>query len=237
MRSATAVLLALGSLSGVFVHGMAAPASPAEDVAVGRFLADIEKAPVAYQARRRLEASSSKLNESAWMEVTTEYTPQTGLHYEVIAQGGSERIRNRVLTKVLEGEKENSVQRERLKGRLSRENYDFNFDGRTPDGMIKVQLSPRRRDSRLVNGSAVLSPASGALVRVEGRLSKSPSFWVRWVSVSRRYAPIAGAMMPVSIETTADVRIAGVSTFEMTYVYQMVDGHAVTAAPQILASK
>jgi hypothetical protein len=54
---------------------------------------------------------------------------------------------------------------------------------------------------------------------------------VRWVDVSRSYAPIAGAMMPVAIESTADVRIAGVSTFSMTYDYQMVDGYTVNAAP------
>ena len=103
--------------------------------------------------------------------------------------------------------------------------------------MLKMQLTPRRRDSRLVLGSALLTANSGNLVRVEGRLSKSPSFWVRWVNVSRSYSPIGGAMMPVAIESTADVRIAGMSTFSMTYDYQMVDGHAVNAAPKIFAAR
>ena len=34
-------------------------------------------------------------------------------------------------------------------------------------------------------------------------------------------------MMPVAIESTADVRIAGMSTFSMAYDYQMVDGRRV----------
>src|SRR5262245_14266719 len=72
-----------------------APASAAEYVAVERFLADIEKPPVAYQARRRLEASSAKLNESAWMEAVTAYSPDAGFSYQIAAQGGSERIRKR----------------------------------------------------------------------------------------------------------------------------------------------
>ena len=103
--------------------------------------------------------------------------------------------------------------------------------------MLKMQLTPRRRDSRLVLGSALLTAQSGNLVRVEGRLSKSPSFWVRWVNVSRSYSPVGGSMMPVAIESTADVRIAGMSTFSMTYDYQMVDGQAVNAAPKILAAR
>jgi hypothetical protein len=212
-------------------------AAGAEYVAIERFLVDIEKPPVAYHARRRMEASSSKLNESAWMEAMTRYVPGIGFSYEIVAQGGSERIRNRVLSKVLEGEKENSTPQEWARGVLSRENYEFNLNGRTPDGLIKVQLSPRRRDSRLVDGVAVLAPRSGGLLKVEGRLAKSPSFWVRWADVSRRYTVVGGAVMPVSIESTADVRFAGVSKFAMTYDYQTVDGQAIASPPRILASR
>jgi hypothetical protein len=43
--------------------------------------------------------------------------------------------------------------------------------------------------------------------------------------------------MPVSIESTADVRIVGMSTFSMTYDYEMINGHAVDLLPQTLALK
>jgi hypothetical protein len=215
----------------------AVPASPSENGAVERFLSDIEKPPVAYQARRRLEASSTRLNESAWMEAVTDYDPSVGLTYSIVAQGGSERIRRRVLNAVLKAEREYSSLAQWRKGNLSRENYTFDFGGHAGDGMLKMQLTPRRRDSRLVLGSALLTAESGSLVRVEGRLSKSPSFWVRWVKVSRSYLPVAGSMMPISVESTADVRIAGLSTFSMTYDYQMVDGQAVNTAPEVLAAR
>jgi len=215
----------------------AVPASSSEYVAVERFLADIEKPPVAYQARRRLDASSARLKESAWMEAVTRYDPAAGLTYSIVAQGGSERIFRRVLKAVLEAEQENSTHVEWRKGNLSRANYAFDFGGHAGDGMLKMQLTPRRRDPRLVLGSALLTAKSGNLVRVEGRLSKSPSFWVRWVNVSSSYSPIGGAMMPVAIESTADVRIAGMSTFSMTYDYQMVDGQTINAAPRTLAAR
>src|SRR5918995_528798 len=237
MNRRTAVLTAFGFLIGLSVQRLAGapapavPVSPSEYVAVERFLADIEKPPVAYQARRRLEASSAKLNESAWMEAVTEYDPAHGLTYSIVAQGGSERIRRRVLKAVLEGEQENSTREEWHKGNLSHANYEFGFGGHAGNGMLKMQLTPRRRDSRLVLGSALLTAKSGNLVRVEGRLSKSPSIWVRSVNVSRTYSPVAGMMMPVAIESTADVRIAGLSKFSMTYEYEMVNGHAVNTAP------
>jgi hypothetical protein len=241
MTSRIAVLVPLGclmSLSGLAgAPAPAVPGSPSEYVAVERFLADLEKPPVAYQARRRLEASSAKLKESAWMEAVTQYDPAAGFTYSIVAQGGSERIRRRVLEGVLKAEQENSTRAEWNKGTLSRANYAFDFGGHAGDGMLKMQLTPRRRDSRLVLGSALLTAKSGNLVRVEGRLSKSPSFWVRWVNVSRSYSPIGGSMMPVAVESTADVRIAGMSTFSMTYDYQMVDGHAVNAAPNVIAAR
>src|SRR5919106_122287 len=155
MSRGTAVLLSFGCLIGLSVQGLAGapapavPASPSEYVAVERFLAEIEKPPVAYQARRRLEASSVKLNESAWMEAVTQYDPSAGLTYTIVAKGGSERIQRRVLKAVLEAEQENSTRVEWGKGNLSRANYQFDFGGHVGDGMLKMQLTPRRRDTRL----------------------------------------------------------------------------------------
>jgi len=236
MVRSNAVLLAFGCLTALSVQGLAGargvvPASPTEHLALERLLVDIEKAPVAYRGHRRLEASSAKLKESAWLEADTAFDPAFGFKYSVIAEGGSERILRRVLKAVLEAERENSTREEWRKRSLSRANYEFDFGGRAGDGMLKVELTPRRRDSRLVLGSALLTATSGDLVRVEGRLSKSPSFWVRWVDVSRSYSPMGGSMMPVAVESTADVRIAGLSTFAMTYVYQMVGGRPVDATP------
>ena len=239
----TAVLLVFGCLIGLSVQDLvgapppAVPTSPAEYDAVERFLETTEKPPVAYHARRRLEASSVRLQESAWMEAITSFDPTRGFSYSIVAQGGSERIRGRVLKAVLDGEQQNSTHTEWRKANLSRANYEFDFGGHAGDGMLKMQLTPRRRDSRLVLGSALLTAKSGNLVRVEGRLSKSPSIWVKWVNISRTYSPIAGAMMPVAIESTADVRIAGIATFAMTYDYQMVDGQAVNSKPEMIASR
>jgi hypothetical protein len=243
MVRATALLFGFGCLLALTVEdlsgarGPAVASSTSEDAAVERFLAGIEKPPVAYKARRRLDASSAKLKESAWMEALTEFDPASGFSYTIVAQGGSERIQRRVLKAVLEAERENATDAEWRKTNLSRANYEFDFGGHAGDGMLRMQLTPRRRDSRLVLGSALVTATSGNLVRVDGRLSKSPSIWVRWVDVSRSYAPIAGAMMPVAIESTADVRIAGMSTFSMTYDYQLVDGQAVNASPHLLASR
>lgn len=238
MRFWTPLVVALGCLVTLPVArlmGAAAEATRAETGLVERFINDVEKDPIPYQAVRRLEASSSKLNESAWMEAFTEYSRESGFRYRVLSHGGSERILNRALKAVLDSERENIG--EWRKGALTRENYDMIFESRTADGLLKVQLNPRRRDSRLLDGVAWLTSQSGALVKLEGRLSKSPSFWVRWVSVTRRYAPVHGMMMPAAVESTADVKIAGMSTFSMVYRYATVDGQSVSPSRQILSAR
>ena len=72
------------------------------------------------------------------------------------------------------------------------------------------------------------------LVRVEGRLAKSPSFWARRVDIVRRYGRVAGVRVPLSVESTAHVRIAGPSAMTMTYQYEMVNGRPVTSPESAL---
>jgi len=229
-------LLIAALLTGLWIPGLSGAASASREALLQRFIDDIERPPVAYQGIRRLEASSEKLNESAWMEAFIDYDPTTGFRYRIMGQGGSSRIRNRVLKSVLDAERDNSTEAEWRKGAINRDNYDFGFDGSTDDGMIKLQLNPRRHDTRLVDGAAWLSAQSGTLLRLQGRLSKSPSFWVRWVDVTRHYGLIHGTMMPVAMESVADVRFAGVSTFSMRYEYASIAGKNV-AAPEIFARR
>ena len=91
---------------------------------------------------------------------------------------------------------------------------------------------PGRKDLLLVNGSIFVDPASADLMRVEGRLSKTPSFWTRRVEVIRRYQRINGIRVPIAIESVAQVLIAGRSTFQMTYEYETINGERV-GTPQL----
>ena len=76
-----------------------------------------------------------------------------------------------------------------------------------------------------------MQPSDGELARIEGRLSKTPSFWTRRVDVVRRYERKAGVRVPVGIESVAHVLVAGRSTFKMTYEYETINGQHV-GSPQ-----
>lgn len=102
-------------------------------------------------------------------------------------------------------------------------------DGVATDHLARLFITPRRKDMLLVNGAVVVAAADADLMQVEGRLSKTPSFWTRSVDIVRRYARIGGIRVPVLTESTANVRIAGRSAFKMTYTYQMINGREILA--------
>ena len=71
-------------------------------------------------------------------------------------------------------------------------------------------------------------------MRIEGRLTKTPSFWTRRVEVVRHYERINGIHVPVAIESIANVLVAGRSTFKMIYEYETInDGRVGSPQPRL----
>ena len=105
-------------------------------------------------------------------------------------------------------------------------NYAFEDHG-VVDDLASVAVTPRRKDVLLVDGWIFVKRDDGDLVRIEGRLSKNPSFWTRRVEIVRRYGRIAGVHVPLEIDSTAQIFIAGQSTFRMTYEYESINGMRV----------
>jgi len=218
-RSPLVVLLAMALVASA---GAAVP-DPA-DQSIRQFLAQDAGQPP-YQAVRRLEARTGR--RSAWMEAVTAYSRSAGFRYEITAEGGSDSIRNKVLRAVLDGEREIIALGETARSALARENYTFQPNGIGADGLANIELTPRRKERVLLSGSMLLRPANGDLVRIEGRLAKSPSFWVKNVDIVRIYERINGVVVPVRLESRAQVRFLGDATLRMTYRYSEIDGRRV----------
>ena len=178
-----------------------------------------------YRAMRWLEAENG--GRSAWMEAQTHFSSDTGFRYEVVSEGGSEYIRTKVLRTVLEGEREIIEHGEADRSALVPENYSFQPNGLGPDGLAKILISPRRKERVLVAGAMFLRPDGGELVRLQGRLARNPSFWIKSVDIERRYSRINGVVLPVAMHSTAQLRLLGAASLRMTYTYTEVDGRAI----------
>jgi len=214
--------------------GAASPSSEAPAI-LQRFLALDDPTPSQYRALRHLEARNEKFEKSAWMDVWTE-GDASGFRFAIVSEEGSEYIRSKVFRATLDTERKMWAAGDPDQAALTPANYVFEERGAQPDGLTSLMMTPRRKDVLLVDGTIFLNPADGELVRMEGRLSKSPSFWTRRVAIVRWYRRIVGFRMPTALESIANVRIAGISTFRMSYEYESVNGqHVGNPQPRLLA--
>ncbi|MEO5820015.1 MAG: hypothetical protein ABIT71_05880 [Vicinamibacteraceae bacterium] len=220
--------LLLMTMIGSQLRATAPATSEAAEHSMKQFLAQGDT-PRPYRATRRIEARHG--GSTGWIEAATEYAPATGFRYTITGEGGSGNLRDKVLKAILEGEREAIAKGEISRSALAPCNYEFQVNGVDEHGLAKVLLSPKRKERVLVSGAMFLRPVDGELVRVQGRLAKSPSFWVKTVDIVRSYDRIEGIVMPVALETTAQVRMFGTATLRMTYHYSEIDGHAVQPRP------
>ncbi|HEY6212283.1 MAG TPA: hypothetical protein VIW45_08350 [Vicinamibacterales bacterium] len=198
-----------------------------------RFFSIDDPNPISYRALRHLDAENSHFDSTAWMDVWTEADAR-GFRYRIVGEDGSDYIRSHVFRESLKSESEMWASGAPDRAGFTTANYIFEDRGSQPDGLACLTVTPRRKDVLLVEGSIFLDPRDGDLVRLEGRLSKSPSFWARRVDIVRHYRRFAGVRMPVRLESVASVLIAGKSTFRMTYEYESVNGQRV-GQPQLRA--
>jgi len=202
--------------------------TPDATVAMQKFLTQ-PTVPHSYRATRRLEASGS--GQQGWLDVRTDFTPAQGLNYEITDEGGSRYIRSRVLRALLEEERRLIARGDSSRVAISPENYIFINDGMDENGLVRVTLRPLRKERPLIVGRLFLTPEDGELVRVEGRLARNPSLWVSRVDVVRSYRRINGALVPISLESTAQLRLLGRSTLLMMYRYSEIDNRATHDQP------
>lgn len=182
-------------------------------------------APPAYRAFRRLEAGIAGSSRHGWLEAWTEFRPGNGLTIDIVGEGGHEYVREKVLRKMLINEQELVARGFPLRAALETYNYTFADGGTNQEGVQRIVLKAARKFDGVVNGALFLSPDADYVARIEGRLVKNPSFWVKDVDVTWHYARIDGHVLPVEMTSTGRVRMIGQSTFKMTYDYVSIQGH------------
>jgi hypothetical protein len=201
-------------------------ASGADATLVQRVIAEASRSGLSILAARDLRAGTQTGKHQGWMAVETLQQPSGQFTWSVLGEGGSERTRNKVFRALLDAEAAGLRDGAAEASQLTSANYQFDISQPTSEGVIRIQLTPRREDPRLVRGTLTVS-ADGHPLVLEGTLAKSPSFWVRRVSIVKRFARINGITLPTSIESVADVRMVGPSIFSMCYHYREINGRSV----------
>jgi hypothetical protein len=221
VAAATAVVVALAAPARLDGAGGAA------EFALARFLQPTTRHLQTYRALRHLYGATENGGMRATMTVWTELLGNGGFRYEVVSEEGSDNTRNRVFRGVLDREARAVRTGECDMGDLTTANYLFSPSGSADDGLARIAMTPRRPHQMRIVGELFVRPEDGALIRVEGQLSKRPSFWTRRIDVVHRYTTVGGTRVPLAVDATAQVLIVGRYHFSMQWEYESVNGHRV----------
>ena len=203
--------------------------SRADNGFIRRVVAQTTRSGLAIRAIREMRAGTVTGKHEGWMTVQTSVTPGGTFSWDVVSEGGSNRTRQKVLLAVLNTEAASSRTGAQDEAALTPDNYEFTPLPITRPGQVQIQLKPRRDDARLIDGVLTVD-AEGYPMSLEGVLAKSPSFWVKSVRVVKRYGRFAGVALPTVVESHADLKLFGQSTFTMRYQYLEVNGRIFPAA-------
>jgi len=202
-----------------------------DDELIRRIVVETTRSDVALKAFRAMRAGTLSGKHQGWMDVETAVDPSSGFSWRVIGEGGSERTRNKVFREMMKAESEAPQRGDCEAAAFTPANYVFRLRQPSATGRIEIGLEPRREDARLIVGTLTVTDR-GIPIRLEGKLAKSPSFWVKSVTIVKQYERIEGFALPTEIESIADVKFVGQSSFSMRYQYREVNGRVMTAPPQ-----
>ena len=215
----------VGMLGSLGLSGFAGGATMVTNETVTRFLESARPPLTSFRAKRHLEASTRGGKLKAQLDAWTDLTADGAFTFEIIQESGSDLLRGHVLRTALLEEQRSRAAANLAESALTPANYDFQPDETSREGdLVRIDLTPRRKSRMLIEGAAFVTRENADLVRVEGLLSKRPSFWTRKVHVTRRYERIEGVRVPVEMQSRADVLIVGDSSFSMTYEYTAING-------------
>lgn len=191
-----------------------AQATPSLDQIVDR----LEKAQAdnhsnlrAYTVTREFRVLSGDHDEKtdSAVRATVSFVPPDRQSFVVDSASGNDRGIAAV-KKILESESE--LRDSGTSAAFTRENYDFTFQGVGEESSRRcyiLGLNPKHKESHLMKGRVWVDAQSYLPVKVDGELSKSPSWWVKQVHVTTDFANVKGMWLPTSTQAVAELRVFG----------------------------
>jgi hypothetical protein len=173
-----------------------------------------------YSVTERYVLTNSHFDQQAEMVVKAEYHKGTGKTYQVVSRSGPSLLKGRVFDSILRGEMDMSRGEVRSRALIVSQNYTIHLvaeDTLNGRRCYVVTLDPKHRSPHMVKGRAWVSADEYWVMRIEGRLAASPSFWTGRPVIVREYAPIGGFWFAQKSQVHSEGFFAGKTSFSEEY--------------------
>ncbi len=151
------------------------------------------------------------------------------LSFSALKFVGDSFVKTNVILRLLQSEQDHVVKDKDGDVSISTRNYRFYYKrtevlaGRT---VHVYQVRPLKKRVGLFKGQVYIDAYRGSLVRAEGTVVKSPSWFVKKIDFVQEYADFGDFTLPVHIHSNAKARIIGrtvVDIYHRDYEPQMVE--------------
>ena len=173
-----------------------------------------------YTASRRYVLENLRHHKRAEMLVSVKVLDNGSKQFETVSATGWGAARHHVFPSLLESESKASLPDVRKKSRITPENYFFEMAGRdyiNGRAAYVIAIAPKTQNKYLVEGKIWVDADEYAIVRIEGKPAKSPSFWIESVHFVHTYEKIGFFWFPASDRSVTDVRILGATELTIEY--------------------
>lgn len=173
-----------------------------------------------YEGMRRYTLVNEHMGKRAEMLVRVRGDRDGTKHFEIVTETGWKAAQKHVLHKMLDSEAEASRPEERVKARLSPDNYEFQMIGSEKAGdrtVYTIDVTPKRREKYLFRGRIWVDAEDYALVRADGNPAKNPSFWTKHVHFVQAYEKSGPFWFPLTTESVTDARLFGTTDLTIEY--------------------
>ena len=196
---------------------------PTGDEMVAKMMArdnERQAALYGYTAVRRYVLENQGYHKRAEMLVRITCLKDGSKHFETLSSTGWGGARKHVFPRLLEAEADASQPGSRGRSRITPENYAFEMLGTEHvDGRLVylIAVAPKTPNKYLLQGRIWVDADEYAVVRIDGKPAKNPSFWIKSVHFVHNYGKLGSFWFPVSDRSVTDARIFGNTEVTIEY--------------------
>ncbi len=193
-----------------------------------------------YSAVTVIHAELPDSSQQGEFELERKFQAPHSLQFTPMHFTGDGFVKSNVITRLLQSEVDHVEKDDPALTAISPANYKFSYKGasRIGERLVHVyQVKPHQKRPGLFKGRVYLDARTGALVRAEGSVVKSPSFFVKHIEFLQEYADVQSFTLPVHVHSEAKARIVGRTVVDIVHRdYQPVPAPLnQTAAGQVPA--
>jgi len=173
-----------------------------------------------YRVTRLYHAENARTKKKADLVARMTFHWPDEKKFSILSENGSGILRKRVLRRAIESEQEAARKDIRRLSDIHPDNYDFRLMGSEQEAgrqLHVLEVSPRVNSKFAFRGRIWVDGQDSAIVRVEGRPAKNPSWWIKKVTIRQSYQKLGDFWLPARNESVSQVRIFGRSLFTINY--------------------